>query len=207
MRRPLRVERDQEQTPGTHLRRLPAQQPGSHCRSRPYPPGAAGAPRVDAIDWPELGTRKSADQYTVKTSPAAVAHAQRPVGRRVGRFKQKLPGAEIAAVSHHGTLELGRALSAQVRVAFEGFMNHVPAQRSCGERLASVFRSVLPFAQKIAMWSGHPVAFLLAVIVIACDRDRTIFNYSDTWQLVINTRHHHRAFLMVFLIQIRKTRP
>ena len=58
------------------------------------------------------------------------------------------------------------------------------------------------FAQKTALWTGHPVAFLLAVTVIAVwVLTGPIFNYSDTWQLVINTGTTIVTFLMVFLIQ------
>jgi len=66
-------------------------------------------------------------------------------------------------------------------------LNHV--QHNVMRRTARIrFRSGLHFAQKIAMWSGHPVAFLLAVIVIAVwIVTGPISTYSDTWQLVINT--------------------
>jgi low affinity Fe/Cu permease len=63
------------------------------------------------------------------------------------------------------------------------------------------------FAQQIALWSGHPVAFLLAVLVIVVwIVTGPIFNYSDTWQLVINTGTTIVTFLMVFLIQNTQNR-
>ena len=63
------------------------------------------------------------------------------------------------------------------------------------------------FAQKTALWTGHPVAFLLAVTVIAVwVLTGPIFNYSDTWQLVINTGTTIVTFLMVFLIQNTQNR-
>src|SRR5258708_816975 len=63
------------------------------------------------------------------------------------------------------------------------------------------------FAQRIAMWTGHPTAFLLAVLVIAVlVVTGPMFNYSDTWQLVINTGTTIVTFLMVFLIQNTQNR-
>ena len=63
------------------------------------------------------------------------------------------------------------------------------------------------FAQKTALWTGHPFAFLLAVTVIAVwVVTGPMFNYSDTWQLVINTGTTIVTFLMVFLIQNTQNR-
>ena len=62
-------------------------------------------------------------------------------------------------------------------------------------------------AQATAWWTGHPVAFLLAMaIVVAWVITGPIFNYSDTWQLVINTGTTIVTFLMVFLIQNTQNR-
>ena len=63
------------------------------------------------------------------------------------------------------------------------------------------------FAQKTSHWTGHPVAFLLAVtIVIVWIVTGPLFGYSDTWQLVINTGTTIVTFLMVFLIQNTQNR-
>jgi low affinity Fe/Cu permease len=63
------------------------------------------------------------------------------------------------------------------------------------------------FAQATALWAGHPTAFLLALTVIAVwIVTGPIFNYSDTWQLVINTGTTIVTFLMVFLIQNTQNR-
>ena len=63
------------------------------------------------------------------------------------------------------------------------------------------------FAQQTAVWTGHPAAFLLAVLVIVVwIVTGPIFNYSDTWQLVINTGTTIVTFLMVFLIQNTQNR-
>ena len=63
------------------------------------------------------------------------------------------------------------------------------------------------FAQTVASWTGHPVSFLLAVaVVLIWIVTGPIFNYSDTWQLVINTGTTIVTFLMVFLIQNTQNR-
>jgi low affinity Fe/Cu permease len=63
------------------------------------------------------------------------------------------------------------------------------------------------FAHAISQWTGHPVAFLLAVsVVIVWAATGPLFGYSDTWQLVINTGTTIVTFLMVFLIQNTQNR-
>jgi low affinity Fe/Cu permease len=63
------------------------------------------------------------------------------------------------------------------------------------------------FAQKTALWTGHPFAFLLAMMtIIVWIVTGPIFHYSDTWQLVINTGTTIVTFLMVFLIQNTQNR-
>ena len=58
------------------------------------------------------------------------------------------------------------------------------------------------FAKNVSKWSGRPSAFLLAlIVVVAWLVTGPIFEYSDTWQLVINTATTIVTFLMVFLIQ------
>ena len=63
------------------------------------------------------------------------------------------------------------------------------------------------FAQMSAQWTGHPIGFLLAVaLVLAWLVTGPFFDYSDTWQLVINTGTTIITFLMVFLIQNTQNR-
>ena len=63
------------------------------------------------------------------------------------------------------------------------------------------------FAQVISRATGHPVAFLLAVmVVVVWAVTGPVFGYSDTWQLVINTGTTIVTFLMVFLIQNTQNR-
>ena len=63
------------------------------------------------------------------------------------------------------------------------------------------------FAHKISGWTGSPWAFLLAVaVVIVWVVTGPVFNFSDTWQLIINTGTTIVTFLMVFLIQNTQNR-
>jgi low affinity Fe/Cu permease len=58
------------------------------------------------------------------------------------------------------------------------------------------------FASKISFVSGQPLAFVAAVgTIIVWAVTGPLFNFSDTWQLVINTGTTIVTFLMVFLIQ------
>jgi low affinity Fe/Cu permease len=62
-------------------------------------------------------------------------------------------------------------------------------------------------AEKAARAVGSYWAFLLAlVIVVIWALTGPIFNYSDTWQLIINTGTTIVTFLMVFLIQNTQNR-
>jgi low affinity Fe/Cu permease len=58
------------------------------------------------------------------------------------------------------------------------------------------------FAKGIAYSTGRPMAFIIAVaIILIWAFTGPIFDFSDTWQLVINTSTTIITFLMVFLIQ------
>ena len=63
------------------------------------------------------------------------------------------------------------------------------------------------FAQGTARAMGHPLAFVLAVlIIVGWALSGPFFEFSDTWQLVINTSTTIVTFLMVFLIQNTQNR-
>ncbi|MFZ0134386.1 MAG: low affinity iron permease family protein [Desulfobacterales bacterium] len=63
------------------------------------------------------------------------------------------------------------------------------------------------FAKWTSRFSGHPVTFSVAVLVILTWAvTGPIFGFSDTWQLVINTGTTIVTFLMVFLIQNTQNR-
>jgi len=58
------------------------------------------------------------------------------------------------------------------------------------------------FSTKITRATGRPAALILAfLVIIIWAVTGPIFNYSDTWQLVINTGTTIITFLMVFIIQ------
>jgi low affinity Fe/Cu permease len=63
------------------------------------------------------------------------------------------------------------------------------------------------FARAAAHFCGRPRVFVLAVgIVLVWVVTGPIFDFSDTWQLVINTGTTIITFLMVFLIQNTQNR-
>jgi low affinity Fe/Cu permease len=74
-------------------------------------------------------------------------------------------------------------------------------------RHSTITQKFSVFAQKTASWTGHPASFLLAVaVIVVWIVTGPIFNYSDTWQLIINTGTTIVTFLMVFLIQNTQNR-
>jgi len=63
------------------------------------------------------------------------------------------------------------------------------------------------FARSLAVWTGRPSAFIVAVAaVVLWALCGPLFGFSDTWQLVINTSTTIITFLMVFLIQNTQNR-
>ncbi|HKE95934.1 MAG TPA: low affinity iron permease family protein [Povalibacter sp.] len=62
-------------------------------------------------------------------------------------------------------------------------------------------------AKAAARFSGKPVTFAIAVLIIVVWAvTGPLFHFSDTWQLVINTGTTIVTFLMVFLIQNTQNR-
>ena len=62
-------------------------------------------------------------------------------------------------------------------------------------------------ASRTAIWMGQPGAFIGATVAcIVWAVSGPMFNYSDTWQLVINTATTVLTFLAVFLIQNSQNR-
>jgi len=71
-------------------------------------------------------------------------------------------------------------------------------------KLNSVFRIA---ANRASGWAGSPPVFLGAIlIVVIWASSGPLFNFTDTWQLVINTGTTIVTFLMVFLIQNTQNR-
>ncbi|QND47292.1 low affinity iron permease family protein [Rhizobium lusitanum] len=63
------------------------------------------------------------------------------------------------------------------------------------------------FAAIVSEWAGKPVIFILALLsVVVWGLTGPIFDFSETWQLVINTGTTIITFLMVFLLQNAQTR-
>ena len=63
------------------------------------------------------------------------------------------------------------------------------------------------FAKWAARATGHPLAFILAAtVIVVWAVTGPIFQFSDTWQLIINTGTTIVTFLMVFLIQNTQNR-
>ena len=63
------------------------------------------------------------------------------------------------------------------------------------------------FAKRSARLAGRPATFSLAVcVLLAWLITGPLFDFSDTWQLVINTGTTIVTFLMVFLIQNTQNR-
>lgn len=72
------------------------------------------------------------------------------------------------------------------------------------KKLSRLFTKISTVVTKIA---GSPVSFITASgIVILWALLGPVFNYSDTWQLVINTGTTIITFLMVFIIQQSQNR-
>jgi len=63
------------------------------------------------------------------------------------------------------------------------------------------------FAHRMSEATGHPTAFALAcLVVLVWAVTGPLFQFSSTWQLVINTGTTIVTFLMVFLIQCMQNR-
>jgi low affinity Fe/Cu permease len=69
-------------------------------------------------------------------------------------------------------------------------------------RHSGVLHAFDHFAAAVTRWAGSPLAFGLALItVLVWCATGPFFDYSETWQLIINTGTTIVTFLMVFLIQ------
>jgi len=63
------------------------------------------------------------------------------------------------------------------------------------------------FASRVSDWVGRPTAFVLGLsLIVVWALTGPMFDYSDTWQLVVNTATTIVTFLMVFLIQNTQNR-
>jgi low affinity Fe/Cu permease len=63
------------------------------------------------------------------------------------------------------------------------------------------------FASKVSTIAGAPSAFAVSIfIIVSWAVTGPLFNFSNTWQLIINTGTTIITFLMVFLIQNTQNR-
>lgn len=62
-------------------------------------------------------------------------------------------------------------------------------------------------AARVAAFAGQPAAFVIAVaLIVVWAVTGPVFDYSETWQLVVNTGTTIVTFLMVFLVQNSQNR-
>lgn len=67
-----------------------------------------------------------------------------------------------------------------------------------------IFTSI---AGKCAHWMGQPATFIISTLLIVLWAiSGPLLNYSDTWQLIVNTATTVLTFLAVFLIQNSQNR-
>ena len=75
-----------------------------------------------------------------------------------------------------------------------------------GEKM-SMIQTFTRVSNSVSQAAGAPLTFLLCcLIVVAWAVSGPMFDFSDTWQLVINTGTTIITFLMVFLIQNTQNR-
>jgi low affinity Fe/Cu permease len=76
--------------------------------------------------------------------------------------------------------------------------------RKKGRKLSQILEA---FSLKATQATGTSTAFILALaVIVVWGLTGPFFQFSDTWQLVINTGTTIVAFLMVFLIQRTQTK-
>src|SRR4029453_17255217 len=217
VRRPgsLRIDGHESQAQQENLHRLSAQQPGGDrdCPLlHPCKAGGAGLGAGRLVRVGQLEGRRSV--YRQKSAAASVAHAQGSMGG--DRTHQAVPTqAEIAGRSpkNYGTGEPPRAFPdrhlplADVLHGPTTMKNKAKPSAEATQSAPTLSQQFSQFAHAISLWTGHPLAFLLAVaIVLVWIVTGPFFNFSDTWQLIINTGTTIVTFLMVFLIQNTQNR-
>lgn len=85
-----------------------------------------------------------------------------------------------------------------------GTKTAAPGQQTAVPHHQGVFHKV---SQGVTKQAGSPVAFMVAILaVVVWALTGPVFNYSNTWQLAINTGTTIVTFLMVFAIQNSQNR-
>jgi len=76
-----------------------------------------------------------------------------------------------------------------------------------GKKQSGFSQQLERFSSAVTRWSGSTSAFAAACgVILVWMATGPMFDYSDTWQLVINTGTTIVTFLMVFLIQNTQNR-
>jgi len=120
--------------------------------------------------------------------------AQKVVQRRSKQSVAAKPAARISNGEKHPSGSSARQSGAKKS-------NRLPDKQSTWHAMFS------NMACGAARYAGHPLAFLTAVLlVLIWALTGPLFNFSDTWQLVINTSTTIVTFLMVFLMQNTQNR-
>lgn len=90
-------------------------------------------------------------------------------------------------------------MNKEVKVDYNGNDSKTPIIKNPKSQFSSFFNH---FSSKVTKITGSVYAFLFAFfVVIIWAATGSLFHYSDTWQLVINTGTTIVTFLMVFIIQ------
>jgi low affinity Fe/Cu permease len=86
-------------------------------------------------------------------------------------------------------------------------LRRVAARNGASEEAEAMSYFFEQIASKVSGAAGRPIAFILALsTIIVWGISGPFFQWSDTWQLVINTGTTIITFLMVFLIQNAQNR-
>ncbi|MCY1389753.1 Low affinity iron permease [compost metagenome] len=63
------------------------------------------------------------------------------------------------------------------------------------------------FSESLSKWAGHARTFQIALaLIVLWGLSGPLFDFNDTWQLIINTSTTIITFLMVFIIQNTQNR-
>lgn len=97
------------------------------------------------------------------------------------------------------SVKASQALASQANTPNSAKLQGPDKKRRRTSRLGRIFDR---FSGKVTIITGSPWSFIVAFLVIVVwGVSGPIFDYSDTWQLVINTGTTIVTFLMVFVIQ------
>jgi low affinity Fe/Cu permease len=109
--------------------------------------------------------------------------------------------------NHIGTKDTGQGLCIFIKMAQRRRMQGVMAEQSDDRRPFSIGAVFNRAAQWTSQQCGRASTFAFACAsIVVWAITGPVFNFSDTWQLVINTGTTIVTFLMVFLIQNTQNR-